>query len=289
MAAGDQPRCAGDSNMSVLMATEQSSLYVVVPVYNEADNLERLFASFRLLHTEYTDRHHVQLVMVADGSTDDTVRLANELGEGLDLTVLSSATNKGPGSAFAMGFEYLASRITDSDWLVTLEGDNTSRRELLRHMFHRVREGYDVVLASPYMYGGGITNTSALRIFISHIANAFVKEFLGVHGIMTVSSFFRLYRGSVIQQLHQYYGAGIIERRGFECMIELLLKMMYLGVTISEVPMVLDTNLRAGKSKMKIMRTILGYIALSRRLKAWQDVAKTAPAVPEPVSLSSVV
>ncbi len=275
--------------MSVLMATEQSSLYVVVPVYNEADNLERLFASFRLLHTEYTDRHHVQLVMVDDGSTDDTVRLANELGEGLDLTVLSSATNKGPGSAFAMGFEYLASRITDSDWLVTLEGDNTSRRELLRHMFHRVREGYDVVLASPYMYGGGITNTSALRIFISHIANAFVKEFLGVHGIMTVSSFFRLYRGSVIQQLHQYYGAGIIERRGFECMIELLLKMMYLGVTISEVPMVLDTNLRAGKSKMKIMRTILGYIALSRRLKAWQDVAKTAPAVPEPVSLSSVV
>ncbi len=275
--------------MSVLMATEQSSLYVVVPVYNEADNLERLFASFRLLHTEYTDRHHVQLVMVDDGSTDDTVRLANELGEGLDLTVLSSATNKGPGSAFAMGFEYLASRITDSDWLVTLEGDNTSRRELLRHMFHRVREGYDVVLASPYMYGGGITNTSALRIFISHIANAFVKEFLGVHGIMTVSSFFRLYRGSVIQQLHQYYGAGIIERRGFECMIELLLKMMYLGVTISEVPMVLDTNLRAGKSKMKIMRTILGYIALSRRLKAWQDVAKTAPAVPEQVSLSSVV
>ncbi len=275
--------------MSVLMATEQSSLYVVVPVYNEADNLERLFASFRLLHTEYTDRHHVQLVMVDDGSTDDTVRLANELGEGLDLTVLSSATNKGPGSAFAMGFEYLASRITDSDWLVTLEGDNTSRRELLRHMFHRVREGYDVVLASPYMYGGGITNTSALRIFISHIANAFVKEFLGVHGIMTVSSFFRLYRGSVIQQLHQYYGAGIIERRGFACMIELLLKMMYLGVTISEVPMVLDTNLRAGKSKMKIMRTILGYIALSRRLKAWQDVAKTAPAVPEPVSLSSVV
>ena len=53
-----------------------------------------------------------------------------------------------------------------------------TRHELLRRMFHRAEEGYDVVLASPYMYGGGIVNTSPLRVFLSHVANAFVKELL---------------------------------------------------------------------------------------------------------------
>jgi dolichol-phosphate mannosyltransferase len=202
--------------------------------------------------------------------------------------VLSSPTNRGPGNAFGMAFEHLATCLSASDWVVTLEGDNTSRRELLRTMFHRIGEGYDVILASPYMYGGGITNTSALRIFISHIANAFVKEFLGVHGIMTVSSFFRLYRGSVLLRLQDYYGQRIIERPGFECMIELLLKMMYLRTTISEVPMLLDTSVRAGKSKMKIMRTILGYIALARRLNAWQVAARTQVAR-EPATVTTAV
>jgi dolichol-phosphate mannosyltransferase len=207
------------------------------------------------------------------------------------VTLLSNPVNRGPGAAFARGFEHLASRLQATDWLVTLEGDNTSRRELLRHMFRRVDEGYDVVLASPYLYGGGITNTSPLRVFISHIANAFVKEFLGVHGIVTVSSFFRLYRGSVILRLQRYYGSHILERRGFECMIELLLKMIYLRTTISEVPMVLDTSLRVGTSKMKIRRTIMGYLALSRRLRAWQLQAAgaEAEAVPEPLTVGTPV
>jgi dolichol-phosphate mannosyltransferase len=155
-------------------------------------------------------------------------------------------------------------------------------------MFKRAEEGYDVVLASPYMYGGGITNTSALRVFISHIANAFVKEFLGVHGIITVSSFFRLHRGSVLLKLQTYYGPRVVERRGFESMIEALLKMMYLKTTISEVPMLLDTNLRVGKSKMKIMRTVLGYLALARRLGAWRTAAEGV-AVAEPARLGTSV
>jgi dolichol-phosphate mannosyltransferase len=137
-------------------------------------------------------------------------------------------------------------------------------------MFHRASEGYDVVLASPYMYGGGITNTSSMRVFLSHIANAFVKEFLGIHGILTVSSFFRLYRAPALMKLQIAYGPAIIERRGFECMVELLMKMMYLRTTITEVPMLLDTNLRVGKTKMKITKTILGYLSLTPRMGYWK-------------------
>lgn len=253
-------------------------LYMVVPVFNERGNLERLFGSFRTVAADYGADYTVQFVMVDDGSTDGTGLAAQELAADLDLVLLTLKVNQGPGRAFATAFRYLATQLEDDDWVVTLEGDNTSRHELLHQMFNRAREGYDVVLASPYLYGGGITNTSALRVFMSHMANAFVKEFLGIHGIMTVSSFFRLYRATTIKKLQAHYGPQIIERRGFECMVELLMKMIYLETTISEVPMLLDTKLRAGKSKMKVTRTIRGYVSLWPRTGGWRERAAAGSA-----------
>src|ERR1700704_3856744 len=98
--------------------------------------------------------------------------------------------NRGPGAAFATGFALFHGRLSPADWVVTIEGDNTSRVELLGQMLTRAQEGFDVVLASPYLYGGGIVNTSLWRTVLSHVANLFVKEALGLHGIMTMSSFF---------------------------------------------------------------------------------------------------
>jgi dolichol-phosphate mannosyltransferase len=184
--------------------------------------------------------------------------------------VLTHQKNQGPGQAFGTAFDHLSKSLVDEDWVITMEGDNTSRYELIRQMFTRTQEGYDVVLASPFMYGGGITKTSTWRVILSHIANAFVKELIGLNGIITVSSFFRLYRGAVIKKLQSYYGPKIVERTGFESMIEILLKMIFLQVSISEVPMLLDTALRRGRSKMKIIRTIWGYLTIMKDKNHWQ-------------------
>jgi dolichol-phosphate mannosyltransferase len=252
------------------MNSRPSNLYIVVPVFNEAGNLERLFESFRVLVGEYSDRFEVKIVVVDDGSNDGTAALAQTFASGIDFQLLGHEVNRGPGAAFATAFNYLTARLADDDWVLTIEGDNTSRITLLRQMFHRAEEGYDTIFASPYMYGGAIINTTSYRIILSNIANTFVKEFLGINGLLTVSSFFRLYRASVLRKLQRYYGPSIIERRGFECMVEMAMKMVYLGITISEVPMVLDTKLRVGKSKMKVMRTIRGYFWLWRLRANWK-------------------
>jgi dolichol-phosphate mannosyltransferase len=249
------------------------SLYLMAPVFNEAENLPRLFEAFREVATEHGERFSVSFILVNDGSTDGTAGIARDLGSALDLTVLDHGDNRGPGSAFATGFEYLASRIDPGDSVVTMEGDNTSRHDLLRQMLHRAEEGHDAVFASPYMYGGAILHTTPIRLFLSHAANLFVKELLGVHGLLTVSSFYRLYRGDCLQRLQAAYGDGIVERRGYESMVEMVVKMTYLGITISEVPMVLDTKRRAGKSKLKIRKTMLGYVALFRAKRRWQRQA----------------
>ena len=154
-----------------------------------------------------------------------------------------------------------------------MEGDNTSRSELVEQMLMRSREGYEMILASPYMYGGTVQNTSLLRTFLSYCANMFMRELLELHGILTMSSFFRLYRGSLIRRMQQIYGPQIVERPGFDCMVEFLMKAVYLRVSLSEVPMVLDTSRRVGKSKMKIMRTIYNLLTLTFRKGKWKAAA----------------
>jgi dolichol-phosphate mannosyltransferase len=220
--------------------------------------------------------HHdycVEIVLIDDGSQDETTKLANQPTAGLNVIVLRHEQNQGPGRAFGTGFRFISERFSDNDLVVTMEGDNTSRIELIRQMLHRMEEGFDVVLASPYIYGGRIEHTSTYRVFLSNMANLFVKDLLGIHGIFTVSSFYRLYTVALLKRLQMFYGAEIVERRGFECMTEMLMKMIYLDTRISEVAMVLNTKLRAGKSKMKIYKTILGYYALWRLQRKWKKMA----------------
>ncbi len=265
-----------------------ASFYVLVPMLNEAANVPRFVASMRRMVSELPPHLAPRFLIIDDGSTDGTGEMTIRLAAGLDITVLRHEERRGPGRAFATGFAHLAPLLSPDDYVATMEGDNTSRMELLSSMFVRAREGYDVVLASPYLYGGSIENTTTWRVLLSRVANVFVKEVLGLTGLATVSSFYRLYRASVILNLQRCHGPGIVERAGFECMVELLLKMVFMRTTISEVPMRLDTSLRAGKSKMKVVQTILGYLALWFNKRRWRAAA--APATdqtPAPVSSAS--
>lgn len=244
-------------------------LFVVVPVFNEAPNLPRLFSSFRDIEPQLGDKFNLNFIIVDDGSNDGTPVIARQLADNLALEVLSHTSNSGPGAAFATAFAHLATAMGSNDWVITMEGDNTSRHSLIHQMLRRADEGFDAVFASPYMYGGGLTQTTLLRRFLSSIANLVVKDMLNVQGILTVSSFFRLYRATTLSRLQAAFGPCIVERRGFESMVEMTMKMTMLGITISEVAMQLDSSLRKGKSKMKILRTIVGYFALCTYKDKW--------------------
>ena len=244
-------------------------LFFIIPVLNESPNIPRLMSNLAELRGSLDGQFACRILFVDDGSTDDTVAQITRHRGLHSVEVLTHPINRGPGAAFGSAFAHLRPLLQESDWVVTLEGDNTSRIETLRQMLVRRLEGFDVVLASPYAYGGGITQTSLFRIFLSHIANTLIKEFLGIRGIFTMSSFFRLYRAPIILKLQERYGAEIVETSGFECMIELLAKLIRVGATISEVAMPLDGSQRIGKSKMKILRTIGGYLRVFQISRKW--------------------
>ena len=253
-------------------------LYVVVPVFNEEPNIPALCKAFRDLGDELSNRFSLHYILVDDGSTDRTVAVARREAGTLDLVVLQHEANIGPGAAFATGFTHLAQRLGEHDWVITMEGDNTSRHELIKQMLTRAAEGLDAVFASPYMYGGGFTQTTFLRKLLSSGANLIVKDLLDIQGILTVSSFFRLYRARTVLRLQRVFGAGIVERTGFESMVEMVMKMTMLRITISEVAMLLDSSRRKGKSKMKLLRIIRGYLVLWMYKRGWMKQLENANA-----------
>jgi dolichol-phosphate mannosyltransferase len=95
-------------------------------------------------------------------------------------------------------------------------------------------------------------------------------------GVKTYSSFYRAYRAEVLNAAHEAYEGKLIEEDGFVCMVEVLVKLDRLSLRITEVPMLLKTNMRQGNSKMKVLRTIRGYLSFIARDALFRK--KPAPA-----------
>jgi dolichol-phosphate mannosyltransferase len=237
-------------------------IFVVTPVFNEEENIENLLVGWSDLTKELSE-HDFHFIIVDDGSSDNTVSLIQSQKD-LKLTVLKHEKNSGPGEAFATGFTHLSSIMKPGELVVTMEGDNTSRIETLIRMISRLEnENQDIVLASPFTYGGYIkTDKSLMRSIISNFANGLIKLVLNIRGIHTFSSFFRVYKSEAVFDLQKTFGARIIYAKGFEGVVEALAKSIYLEQSISEVPLKLDWSLRKGKSKMKIFKTAFGYFRL---------------------------
>ena len=252
-----------------------SRIHVIIPALDERPNLPAVLDDLEACARRYAGTHDLRLVLVDDGSTDGTGEYArSRSNELLPVDVVRHEAPMGPGKAFADAFTHIRDDVRNTDLVLTLEADNTSRLELLDAMLACAGEGFDVVFASPYMAGGGVVQTALHRVVLSKAANTFVKHFLGLRGIKTVSSFFRLYRGEAFRHMQRHYGSGIVVRVGFESMVEMAMKLRYVGLSIREVPMVLDTSRRIGVSRMRIGRTTRGYLVLFAHRRRWRAAAR---------------
>jgi dolichol-phosphate mannosyltransferase len=239
-------------------------IHAVVPVLNEEPNVAALVDR---LKEALEPLSPYRVLFVDDGSTDKTVEVLK--GKGPPVETISHPKNQGPGAAFRTGFTHILPTLEPTDLVITLEGDGTSDLAILPRMLGRIRnEDDDIVLASCYLFGGEIKGTAVHRVGLSHIANALVKQTLGLSGLATLSSFFRIYQGRTLLRLRETFGERLFDSDGFESQIEILYLAAKLKLRISEVPMVLDGSKRLGKSKMKTLRTSMAYLRLVARYRS---------------------
>ena len=234
-------------------------IHFIIPVYNEEKNIQALLFNICALMKSQTFSYRI--VIVNDGSTDMTEMKIKEIKGALPIVLLSHSPNQGVGKTFRHGFSEVLSNAQDTDIVVTLEADGTSDLEILEPMIKKVQAGCDIVLASCYSAEGGVRGTKLFRVLLSKIANILLRFFFPLKNINTYSSFYRVFKVQRLRELDSLYREKLIEEQGFECMVELLVKFSRLpSIQISEVPMILDGEKRRGKSKMKVVKTITGFL-----------------------------
>jgi dolichol-phosphate mannosyltransferase len=234
---------------------------LVIPAYDEAANVPRLFADLEARPELWADGGRV--LLVDDGSTDDTVAVATAYVGPLPVEILRQPRNLGPGRAFDRGFRRALELCREGDLIVTLEADTTSDLDALAVMLEEAHAGADLVLASVHA-GGEMIGVGRRRAALSRAASAVIRHSAGLDA-RTVSSFFRVYRPEILRAAFARFGDDLIQERGFACKAELLAKLMRLDARVVEIPVSLDGSRRVGDSKLRVLPTMAGYTRLIGR------------------------
>ncbi|MBI5710122.1 MAG: glycosyltransferase family 2 protein [Candidatus Eisenbacteria bacterium] len=242
-------------------------IYVVFPAYNEEKvirpTLLALVQAMRGSGREY------RAVLVDDGSADATVaeagRAAAESGGALPLTVLRHEVNRGLGAGLRTGIYWCLDRAGDADVIVTLDADNTHPPALIPELVDKLSEGYDLAIASRYRSGAEVRGVPGYRRALSDAGRLVFQVLYPIPGVRDYTCCFRAYRVPALRRARLVYGDALCTARGFEAVMDLLLRLGPLGVRVAEIGFVLDYGGRVGQSKMKVLRTIRSTLALLAR------------------------
>lgn len=228
---------------------------VVLPAYNEALDL---LPTLENVTDALVSRNDISasIIVVDDGSSDDTAAIAERFTGACPVTVLRHSMNKGLGAALQTGFTHA---VLEADIIVTMDADCSHDARLIHDMIREINADHDVVIASRFVAGGDMIGVSAPRKMLSAGARMIMSSLFPHQNVRDYSSGFRAYRASILKALMTYHGAEFITEKGFACQIELLLKLREFDVQLTEVPLVLRYDQKAGESKMKIGRTISRY------------------------------
>lgn len=237
-------------------------IYILLPAYNEEDAISPLVEKISAVMTA-VDAHY-QIVVVNDGSADDTASRLEVLARAHPMHVITHKMNRGLGETIRDGLEYVAEVGGRSDVVVRMDCDDTHDPAYIPPMVDRLRAGAEVVIASRYAPGGGQVGVNLYRRTISRCANLLMKVCFPIPDIWEYSSGFRAYRVALVQDCIKVFGNRFIDLKGmgFTGTIEKLIKCRMLGARIVEHGFVLRYDRKPGVSKVVTSLTTLGYLVL---------------------------
>jgi dolichol-phosphate mannosyltransferase len=215
-----------------------SRVIVVVPTYNEAENLP-------LLLPKILDRDaRLEVLVVDDDSPDGTGRIADEFAaQNPRVHVLHRSAKSGLGAAYRAGLR----RALDvgADFVIQMDADFSHPPEALDALLEEI-EDHDVVLGSRYLNGITVVNWPIERILISYFGNWYVRRVTGMP-ISDTTGGFRCIRSDLLERI----GFERIRSTGYAFQIELNYRFVRSGARIKEIPFFFIDRTR-GESKLSL-------------------------------------
>ncbi len=233
---------------------KRQRIRVMLPSFNEEQNLPSLLK--RLESTKVEFGLNMDVLVVNDGSTDNTLKVASSFAGEINIEVLDLQPNRGLAGAMREGFISALEDLEDSDILITLDADDSQNPGLIYRMILQLREGSEVVIASRYRKGSRILGLTNFRKILSTGAGLLFRMMTPIKGVRDFTCGYRAFNAGLLKRAHQFYGQNFIEQKGFGCMAEILLKLRRFNPIIHELPFILRYDLKRGNSKMNVMKTV---------------------------------
>ena len=221
----------------------KASLWLFLPTYNEAGNLERIVDA-TAARLEASAPGDWGLLVVDDASPDGTGRLADRLAERHErVEVLHRPGKEGLGKAYLAGFAGALER--GADRVIVMDADFSHDPAHLPAILEAAAEN-DLVLGSRYVAGGRIVDWPPLRRVLSRFGSIYARAVLGV-GVRDLTSGFRCVRREVLETVEP----STLRAQGYVFNIELTYRALLAGFKVTEVPICFRDRI-AGDSKMSL-------------------------------------
>jgi dolichol-phosphate mannosyltransferase len=247
--------------------TAVSRSLVILPTYNERDNIEPIVAAILGQSADF------DVLVVDDNSPDGTGEIVDHLARAQPerIHVVHRAGKRGLGTAYIEGFEWALAR--DYEYVFEMDADfSHDPADLLRLRAPLVESAADASVGSRWMASGGTRNWSFLRTFISRGGSVYARLILGVP-VKDLTSGFKCFSRRVLERLDlQTVGSN-----GYAFQVEMNYRCHRHGFRIAEVP-IMFVDRRVGKSKMGshivteamlvVVKLRLGELFSSRRQPA---------------------
>ena len=225
---------------------------IITPAYNEeaiiTQNLNRLCQYMDGL----IDQYQYEIIVVNDGSRDNTRQLADSFAENHDhVRVHHHKINKNLGGAMQTGF-----REANGDFIIVMDLDLSYSEDHIEKLLKTIDETQaDIVIASPYMKGGKNTAVPFFRLLLSKVVNRFMG-LVAPNKIHTFTSMVRVYRKSFLKKLN-------LKSSTYAINPEIIYKALILRARIVEIPAHLDWSAQVamGNTRTSSIRIFKGILS----------------------------
>ena len=211
---------------------------VVIPTYNEKENISKLVRDILSLD------HGFHVLIIDDNSPDGTGQVIDDLADEFsEVHVCHRPKKMGLGSAYLVGFGIALEAMFD--YIIEMDADFSHDPKSLPRFLEKFNEGYDVIIGSRYIKGGGVSNWSGERKALSKYANIYVRMVTGLP-VKDTTGGFNGYRRSILEAID----LGSIHSNGYAFQIEMKYRAWKKGFKLIEFP-ILFSERKHGKSKME--------------------------------------